>query len=57
MYETLALVKKRGQQVSPASRELARLALEALIAHQGSPGGTAELIRGAETGAGFFDRP
>ena len=44
MYDTLALIKRRGMALSPATRELARMALHALRTHQGSSAGTAEMI-------------
>jgi DNA-binding transcriptional LysR family regulator len=44
MYDTLALIKRRGEFLSAPTRELARLAHSALIAYQGSSAGTAELL-------------
>lgn len=44
MYDTLALVKRRGQVLSPATRELVRMAWASLVARQSSPEGTAEII-------------
>lgn len=45
MYDTIALVSRRDHTMSPASRELARLAQQTLLTHQRGPGGTAEIIR------------
>lgn len=47
MYDTLALVKRHGQLLSPATKEMARLAHSALIDHQTSDHGTAEILSGA----------
>ena len=44
MYDTLALIKRRGEFLSAPTRELARLAHSALVAFQGSSSGTAELL-------------
>jgi DNA-binding transcriptional LysR family regulator len=44
MYDTLALVKRRGMNLSPATREMASLAYSALVAHAKSAAGTVELI-------------
>ncbi len=54
LYDTLALVKRRGQLLSPATRELARLAHESLIAFQSSEAGTTELLPSATKTASFF---
>ncbi len=54
MYDTLALIKRRGQLLSPATRELARLAHESLIAYQSSRAGTTELLPSATKTAPFF---
>ncbi|MBT8163133.1 MULTISPECIES: LysR family transcriptional regulator [Arthrobacter] len=47
MFDTLALIKRHGQLLSPATKEMARLAHSALIDHQASDHGTAELLGGA----------
>jgi DNA-binding transcriptional LysR family regulator len=44
MFDTLALIKRRGEFLSAPTRELARLAHSALVAYQGSSAGTAELL-------------
>jgi DNA-binding transcriptional LysR family regulator len=44
MYDTLALVKRRGMSLSPATREMARLAYTSLVAHAESDAGTVELL-------------
>ncbi|GAA1263230.1 LysR family transcriptional regulator [Arthrobacter pascens] len=44
MYDTLALVKRRGMSLSPATREMAKLAFSALVAHAKTNAGTVELI-------------
>lgn len=44
MYDTLALVKRRGMSLSPATREMAALAFSALVTHARSEVGTVELI-------------
>lgn len=54
LYDTLALVKRRGQLLSPATRELARLAHESLIAFQRSDAGTTELLPSATDTTSFF---
>jgi len=55
LFDTIALIKRRGQLLSPATREMARLAHSALMAYQQSPQGTAEILPTAgETDAFFF---
>lgn len=44
LFETLALVKRRGAPLSPATREMARMAASALFQYQRSEEGTAEVI-------------
>lgn len=46
MFDTLALIKRHGQLLSPATKEMARLAHSALIDHQNSDHGTAEILDG-----------
>ncbi|OCB14554.1 hypothetical protein A5717_10480 [Mycolicibacterium porcinum] len=52
LYDTLALIKRDGKVLSPATKELARLAYDALHRHQASAKGTAELLESA-SGTGF----
>lgn len=47
MFDTLALIKRHGQLLSPPTKEMARLAHSALIDHQTSDHGTAEILNGA----------
>lgn len=54
MYDTLALIKRKGMALSPATRELARMAFEALKTHQASPTGTAEMIADADQVRRYF---
>ncbi|WP_439671717.1 LysR family transcriptional regulator [Cupriavidus necator] len=54
LYDTLALVKRRGQLLSPATREMARLAHDALMAYQRSAKGTAEILPTASATDSFF---
>jgi DNA-binding transcriptional LysR family regulator len=44
MYDTIALVSRQGHTLSPATRELARVAQQTLLEHQRGPDGTAEII-------------
>lgn len=44
LYDTLALIKRRGAVLSPATREMATLALTSLREHQSSPDGTTTII-------------
>nr|WP_207756614.1 LysR family transcriptional regulator [Nonomuraea cypriaca] len=48
MYDTIALVTRRGHTLSPATRELARFAQQTLLDHQRGPAGTAQIIPAAE---------
>ncbi|QKJ87611.1 LysR family transcriptional regulator [Paramixta manurensis] len=54
LYDTLALIKRKGQLLSPATRELARLAHESLIRYQQSEKGTTEILATAAQTASFF---
>jgi DNA-binding transcriptional LysR family regulator len=54
MFDTLALVKRRGQSLSPATRELARSAYRALVACQSSPIGTVAMIDAADAVEAFL---
>jgi DNA-binding transcriptional LysR family regulator len=47
MYDTLALIKRRGQFLSPATREMARLTHASLIEYQATAHGTAEILNTA----------
>ena len=40
MFDTLAFVKRRGQVLSPATRELVRMAWDSLVSYQASAGGS-----------------
>lgn len=44
MFDTLAFIKRRGQILSPATRELVRLAWHSLVEHQSGPDATAQII-------------
>jgi len=54
MYDTLAFVKRRNQVLSPATREMARLAYESLLEHQASPTSTVEVLPTMRDGVRFF---
>lgn len=54
LYDTLALVKRRGSLMSPATREMVRMALGALVQHQDSTEGTAEVIASQQQLARLF---
>jgi DNA-binding transcriptional LysR family regulator len=54
MYDTLALIKRRGEFLSAPTRELARLAHSALVAYQGSSRGTAELLPNTDAAVAAF---
>lgn len=54
MYDTLALIKRRGEFLSAPTRELARLAHSALVAYQGSSRGTAEMLPNTEQAVAAF---
>ena len=56
MFDTLAFVKRRGQVLSPATRELVRMAWDSLVAFQATPGGTAEIIADASDVQTFLGR-
>ncbi|MFB9959872.1 LysR family transcriptional regulator [Agromyces bracchium] len=56
MFDTLAFVKRRGQVLSPATRELVRLAWDALCAYQDTPHGTAEILVEPEDVQSFLER-
>jgi DNA-binding transcriptional LysR family regulator len=56
MFDTLAFVKRRGQVLSPATRELVRMAWDSLVAHQATAGGTAEIIADASDVDAFLGR-
>ncbi|WP_159613966.1 LysR family transcriptional regulator [Glutamicibacter sp. JC586] len=44
IFDVLALVKRTGTILSPATRELARLAVDSLMEHQKGKDGTAEIL-------------
>jgi DNA-binding transcriptional LysR family regulator len=55
LYEVLALIKRRRQILSPATRELAQLAHESLMQHQRSALGTTTILpTSANTDSFFF---
>lgn len=54
LFDTLALIKRRGQLLSPATREMARLAYAALMFYQKSSRGTAEILASASATDAFF---
>ncbi|MGS0625764.1 LysR family transcriptional regulator [Ralstonia sp. VS2407] len=54
LFDTLALIKRRGQLLSPATREMARLAHAALMSYQSSSRGTAEILTSANSTDAFF---
>ena len=54
MFDTLALIKRGGEVLSPATREMARLAHSALLTHQRSPDGTAEVLDTEGAAAAFL---
>ncbi|WP_353816558.1 LysR family transcriptional regulator [Agromyces sp. SYSU T00266] len=54
LYDTIALVKRRGAVLSPATREMARMAVDSLLEHQDTADGTAELIVSTPQLARFF---
>jgi DNA-binding transcriptional LysR family regulator len=56
MYDTIALVSRRGHALSAATRELARVAQQTLLAHQRGPNGTAEIIADAPPVSSFGSR-
>lgn len=56
LWDTLALVKRRGAVLSPASREMARMAVDALNQHQRTREGTAEMLADPAQLAHFFGR-
>lgn len=56
MFDTLAFVKRRGQVLSPATRELVRMAWDALEAFQATTAGTAEIIAEASDVRKFLGR-
>jgi DNA-binding transcriptional LysR family regulator len=45
LFDTVALVRRRGHYISPATAEFARLAHDALVANSRLPDATAELLR------------
>ncbi|MGK3958901.1 LysR family transcriptional regulator [Arthrobacter sp. R4] len=55
MYDTLALIKRHGQLLSPATKEMARLAHAALIDHQTSDHGTAAILDGGHDIEAFLE--
>ncbi|MEU1178657.1 LysR family transcriptional regulator [Streptomyces sp. NPDC005820] len=54
LYDTLALVRRRGQILSPATREMARMAWDSLVEHQAGPHGTAEITASTGQLSRFF---
>lgn len=57
LYDVLALVKRRDALLSPATREMARMAIDSLIEHQGGPDGTAEVLVTTDRLTSFFTGP
>lgn len=45
LFDVVALIRRRGYSLSPATREFARLAHEILVAHTESGGSTVELLQ------------
>ncbi|MFE7711865.1 LysR family transcriptional regulator [Streptomyces sp. NPDC057486] len=56
LYDTLALVRRRGQMLSPATREMARMAWDLLLEHQSGPHGTVEITASTDQLRRFFSR-
>jgi DNA-binding transcriptional LysR family regulator len=54
MFDTLALIKRRGQFLSTATREMARLSYSALLNYQQSSEGTAEILNTADAVEAFL---
>ncbi|GGM36595.1 LysR substrate-binding domain-containing protein [Dactylosporangium sucinum] len=54
LYETLALVRRRGQILSPATREMARMAWDSLVEHQSGLHGTVEITASTRQLRSFF---
>lgn len=54
IYDTLALVKRTNHTLSPATRELARVAYESLLDFQRSPNSTVEILSTLRKGRQFF---
>ena len=56
MFDTLAFVKRRGQVLSPATRELVRMAWDSLVSYQATAWGTAEIIADVSDVDSFLGR-
>lgn len=54
IFDTLAFIKRRNQSLSPATRELARIAYESLLLHQRSRGSTVEALATLQESRRFF---
>ncbi len=57
LYDTLALIKRRGSVLTPATREMARMAYDSLVEHQGSPAGSTQMVASSTQLARFFSTP